>query len=383
MGDVFTAETEFDEDDSEPKETKGGVDSPVSNADNIPLFEDADKRGTRTAAYITVTKLDAPKSGYKGQIPLNSTLETIAQLFGNGIYNISACNHKHKVLRSKENLKIDIPLEILESSAKTANGNAASPSGQPILEILKTVTENHKGELERQKELSATVTTQVTENSKSFVELIKTSTEAAAQREREFLLSTSESNKQFFATMMSMQSAQFQQMMIMMMAGHNQTIESLKTTNAQNNPLLMVEVLMRGLQMGKSLDGDDSPDWLKAIGMGKDMIGELGSLAKLKMLQTPATITPKPEEKGKPKDKGKEKGKGEDNKILKRSELVEIIKLKRTLLKRGIDLEAMLSEANKHYAAPTAEQESEPESDDEIEDDTEEKGDADSPDNVE
>ncbi len=380
MGETFTVPEEFEDDEQEKSSGKGSTDGPIANADSIPLFEDADKRGVRTAAYITITKLDAPKSGYKGQIPLNSTLETISQLFGNGIYNISVCNHKHRVLRTKENIKIDIPADVLDSAVSSSKSNGGGqPQGTYILDLIEKVTGGHDRELERQKELSKTVTDQVKSNSESFVGLVKTTTEAAAQREREFLLSVGQGQKEFFATMMQMQSAQFQQMMVMMMAGHNQTIESLKTTAAQNNPLLMVEVLMRGLQMGKSLEGDDSPDWLKAIGMGKDMIGELGGLAKIKMLKDQALVTPTPKET--PKVKVKEKA--NSNKIIEKSELIELVKLKRTLLKRGIDLEAMLSEANKHYAAPTSEQEPEEEIEEESEDESEEKGDGKPESNVE
>lgn len=367
MVDVFTEEGI--EDEEEEKSSKGSTDSPISNADSIPLFEDADKRGVRTAAYITITKLDAPKSGYKGQIPLNSTLETIAQLFGNGIYNIAVVNHKHKILRTRENIKIDIPSEVLEGSINTAKANgSSSPQGPSILEVIDKLNASHSQEIERQTKQSELITKQVEANSKNYTELIKTSTESSAQREREFLQSASQSNKEFFASMMQMQSAQFQQMMIMMMAGHNQTIESLKASQAANNPLLFVEVLMKGLQMGKGMD-DDSPDWLKAIGMGKEMIGELGSLAKVKMLQTMPQTTPEV------KPKKKEDKKPSDNKILNKRELMELVKLKRTLLKRGIDLEAMLSEANKHYSAPTSEEQNEEESDDDIEDENDETGD--------
>lgn len=358
------------------KSSKEGVDAPIANADGIPLFEDADKRGIRTADYIKVFKLDQPHSGYKGQVPLSSTLETIAQLYGNGLYRFDVCNSKHRMMRSKENVRIDIPNPQLLATDK-ATGQAP---GTNILELVRELSKSHDKDIERARLDAKTVSDQVQNNSKEFVALVKTTTEATSNREREFLTAISAGQGEFFKGMMAMQGSNFAQIMAILTVSHQQTIESLKATQAQNNPLALVQVMMQGIMLGKGMGGDDDdqPDWLKAmtmtLGTGKDIFDKFASL-KLAAASNPL-IPPAPAKEQKTEEKPGSKEKiRKKNKLINEAELKALITLKKSLLNRGIELEQLLTDANTHYSAsepsenPT-EENPEVESDEESEDES-------------
>lgn len=396
-GSVFTVDGDDDNDDNDDEnsnpleefsadgkenkgkgDNKGGTDAPIANADSIPLFPDADKRGVRTAYYIKVYKLDQPHSGYKGQVPLTSTEETIAQLCGNGLFRFDVCNGSHKVLRSKENVRIDIPSSHLE---KISDGRSKGPETD-ILGLFKEINKSHERDIERTSKSAEIVNTQVQQNSKDFVTLIQALTQSAAERERAFLTSTSAGQQEFFKSMLASQGQQFSQLMAIMMMSHNQTIEMMKASSSQQNPLIFLEVMMKGLALGKDMGGDDdAPDWLKAIREGKDMFSSLADIAKIKALGTPPalttpppTSTPVPEPKKDTTQKPKK-----EQKLFSKNEITQLIQLKKTLLNRGIDLETLIKEANNHYSSDTApdnksevdsDENSEEETDDELDDST-------------
>jgi hypothetical protein len=331
MSEQFLQTFEDDDEVATPRATKDN-DAPIANAEDIPLFEDADKRGFRTAAYIKVTKIDPPNAGYKGEVPLNSTLETIAQLFGNGLFNFAVCNHKHKTLRTQENVKISVQGSVTTTAIAPSQGK--DTSSQTVIDIL--------DKFDKQ---SRQINDQVRTNSKEYTDLVKTTTEASAERERLFLTTVNKNNQEFFQGMLASQAQNFQQLMAMMVMGHQQTIESIRATQAQNNPLAFVEVLTKGLQMGRDM-GSDDPDWLKALGVGKSMVGDLAEIAKT--ARTNPKILTNGNKEAEAKNKGKEAPK---ERPLTREEIIELIKLKKSLLNRGIELEAMLKDANKHYTS--------------------------------
>ena len=71
MGEIYESEDDTTDENEDFEETttrrttkKDDVDKPVANADGIPLFINADKRGLNTAEYLKVTKLDNPGRGY-------------------------------------------------------------------------------------------------------------------------------------------------------------------------------------------------------------------------------------------------------------------------------------------------------------------------------
>src|SRR5207245_7491210 len=112
-------------------------------------------------------------------------------------------------------------------------------------------------------------------------------TESAAERDRAHMTGVNKQQQDFFSGIMAQTSQMFQQTMAIMIASHSQTMEILRASNDRdrenNNPMAMVSVLMQGMKIGQEMNGDDTPDWLKAVGMGKDMLGQLTMLATMKV----------------------------------------------------------------------------------------------------
>jgi hypothetical protein len=315
-------------------------DTPIENALDIPLFEDSDKRGLRSVTYLKVIKLDKPGAGFKGNIPISSTLETIGQLHGDGVYNIEACNHRHQVLRSKENIRISL------NETKTDSPKTNTTSS---LELVAELNKNHAEEIKRTREISERVANESIVQARQHTDLIRATTESAAAREREFMQSAQKNQQDFFGNLMIAQSQMFQQTMAMITMGHQQTMESLRATTERemNSGSNNVEVLMKGLSLGREMaGGDDSPDWLKALDKGGTMMKDLLQLKNDNQSQVPSlannTATPQ-----KQRDPNKKLP-------LTRNELLEIIRLKKSLNAKGIDFEAMVRQTREHLSDEAA-----------------------------
>ena len=346
MGYVLDEEDleELEENKSNRKSAKE-EDKPVLNAGDIPLFSDADKRGTNTAQYLKIIKISGHKTGFKGQLPLSSTEETIFNAFGNGVYNIELCNHKHKVLRTRENVRIDIE----ESTSEVQNNKSVDNEiHQHLAYSLQKSNENHKEELKRQQETNNAVTEMIVANAKSHTEMVTKTNEASAQRDRDFMGNITKNQQDFFANMMAMQNNAFQQTMALLTAGHQQTMESLRAINEResqtNNPMLFLEIMTRGIAMGREFDGDDTPAYLQTVDRALSGIDKMIELKKSShSLPVPQKNPSLPANTKKPK-------------VLEDKEILNTIALKKVLHKRGIDFNHMISEAINHYQkAPDSE----------------------------
>lgn len=341
-------DVDFEEESTTTRRSSGAsLDKAVANADDIPLFANANKRGLNTAAYLKITKLDQPKAGFKGDIPLNSTLNTISQLYGNGIYNIELCNGQHKVLRSMENVRISIDEPDVESSS---NGNGVTSDSMHIAALIKSQHISNERNTERALRLAEAGGKDAKELALAHTALVTTTTESAAAREREHMAGVNKSQQDFFGNMMLMQANMFQQTMAMLTAGHNQTMESLRATNErdaqQNNPLVMMQILREGIALGKDTDGEDREPWERAITSGSEALGNLlklkeGSPPALPVKTLPNPSTPVTNATTQPIKKKAAFTEGEAK---------ELLELKQVLVKRGIDLEQMLSQSKVHYA---------------------------------
>jgi len=367
--DMEETETEtFEAEIKVPKSKRGDKDlsdAPIENAADIPLFADADKRGLKTVTYLKLIKLDTPGNGYKGHIPLNSTLETIGQLHGDGIYNIQACNHKHQVIREIENVRIALGDSVKKESTNIVQGgrsNGVDAKDHHINKLVNELSASRKRDID----LADKSIQQIQEQGKSFVSLVQTTTESAAQRDREHMRGVNEGQQQFFAGMLQQTNQMFQQMMALMMTSHSHTLQVIQASNErdreQNNPLAMVQVLMQGLKMGREMDSDDTPDWLKATGLAKDALGSLATLATAaisKPKQLPVVANPAPTQQEKPKKKNK--------RVLSDDELLEVVRLKRALNAKGMDLKSMAAQARVYYEKSDSSEDSS-----DLEDDNEE-----------
>lgn len=348
-------------------------DGKIENGGDMPLFVDADKRGLRTAAYLKVIKRDNPGSGYKGNIPLEATEETIAQMYGDGLYDVQACNSRHMVLRSRENIRISMDSnkpknDVVGKSIPEVSGTMNAT----ILELVKGNRNEHSKEIDRVQELATQSSKQVIEQGKQYVDMVTTLTTSAAERERTHMAGVQKQQQDFFANMMNNQAQLFQQTMAIMVMSHQHTIESLKAANEKekNEPMLMVQLLLQGLKLGQDMGGvDDGPDWLKALDKGKEMIGGLATLATFQNKQISSDTSQNSESKptrnrkvlrqgadknredngskkleNEPKDSSKE-----SQSSLTSEEIQKLIELKKVLSERGIPLAGLVEEAKSHY----------------------------------
>lgn len=339
------------------------TETPVENAKDVPLFADFHGKGLKSISYLRLTKQDKPGAGFKGNISLSSDLETIYRMYGNGLYNIEACNHKHQVLRIRENVLINIDMpENPKKEDRNIDLSVDSAKDKHISKLIEGINDSHNSEVNRIQSLTDSVTKQVTSQGEQFVKLVQTQTESAAQREREHMAGVNKGQQDFFASMMLATNQMFQQTMAMLLAGHNSQIEVMRASFAreQNNPMQMVEILMKGLQLGKDLEGDDSPDWIKGMTAGGDMLGSLAKIAGALpggfvpkaiapnvAVQNPAAQVPQTTPKSETKQsKG---SKPQAPKIFTDEEVVAFLKLKKVLRARGIDPAAVAQEASKHY----------------------------------
>jgi hypothetical protein len=262
---------DIDETEEKDKEVKGNKGDLITNAGEIPLFHDADKRGLKAAQYLKIVKIDKPDSGYKGKIPISSTEETIAKLYGNGIYNIEACNHRHQIIRTIESLEISIPEEI----------KGVNPLMVPGLRNENSFVRQDNERVDR---LHDKVTKQVTDNSNQFVQLVTKQTTESAQREREHMASVNNQQQTFFSSMLAATSQMFQQQILLQREQHQQTLQLLATNKPNENQGM--QMLLAGIALAKELgsggEGDNTPDWLKALSQGGEMLGNLVKLSEVK-----------------------------------------------------------------------------------------------------
>lgn len=312
-------------------------DVPVENAAEIPLFLDADKRGTKSAIYLRITKNDEPNSGYKGQVPLSTTIDSIARLFGNGYFTIELCNHKHQVLRTKENVKIDVPM----GTNLTRNNDEASTDAS----IVKDLIAGHEKEIDRLVKQLTLGTGDAERRSKEYTDLVKTTVEKSADRERVFMQGQQKMQQDFFGSLMLQQNQMFQQTMVLLSAGHRMTIESLQAVLGNQNKGSDVDTLLKGIAVAQSLGGDDDEPWVKALGHGENM------LTKLLALKGSNNNTETKPNAGKP-----------TKAPISKSELLEIVRLKKVLNERGIDFTDLVRDARAQLEQPDSEQESSPSS---------------------
>lgn len=354
MGEIYESEETGDDENEDFEETttrrtskKDDTDKPVLNAGEIPLFVNADKRGLNTAEYLKVTKLDKPGRGYKGSMPLTSTLETISGLHGNGTYNIQLCNANHKVLRTLENQIISLSDEERQDVATNAK-SGTSNSDRHLAFLLQENARKDKAELDREEKRTDAHVKAVTSQATQFTDMVTKTTESAANRDREHMKGVNESQQAFFSNMMAQTGTMFQQTMAMMMMGHNQTMEAMKASHdrdmQQNSPAALMDVLMKGINIGKEFENDDDP-LTKSLSAGGDMLTKLLELKKeMPQPAQPAQRVQRPNPGSAPNrsNSGKEP-------ILTKAELRRMIELKNVLRSRGIDLEDQLEQASRHY----------------------------------
>lgn len=346
---------DFQAQENEGQRDKRAADRPVENEGPLPLFPDAHRNTQRVVAYVRVTKMDSPADGYKGDVPATATLQFIGNLYGDGIYNLEACNAGHKVLRQRQGVKIAFG----GPGRRTGNGTP-SPTGDPHLP-MRVMAQQHKDEVERLDKLTTRTTDQVTKQGDQFVTMVTKQAESSMVRDREFFKANGEQQGQFFQAMIAQQQAMHQQSMESQRAGFQQTIALMESMHArsaeQNNPAMLVSVLMRGLEMGRDMDSsEDDPDWIRGLNAGSKMLGDLRGLAATKDGSAkPAKRLPaKPNPKALPQKTGSGDTSGgpdaTDKPRFSKEQIAKIAQFKNLCDERGVDFDNLLMQASGQVA---------------------------------
>lgn len=270
------------------RDVADALEMPVTdNALAVPLFADTDGRTVRSVSQLRLYKLEAGgPPAYKGTIPTSSTLETIGQMFGNGLYNIEGLNHRHTVLASKENIRISLDL----------------PPPEP--------TVDEKSDLARIERLARASAVESVENAKAFVQFMSTQAQLTLERDRAFYASQAQAEQQRYQQQLDAQrqadaqrnreqQIMFAQTMAMMSAQNNVTIRSLeamhdprKRGKDEDDGRRLVDTLLQGMKIAGELRGDaepeDEPMWAGILKGGLGMLGNVAQQGTLPALTTPA-----------------------------------------------------------------------------------------------
>lgn len=237
-------------------------DDEVSNAMDVPLFSGAGFANNRAIAKLRLVKLDNPGAGYKGEIPTTSTLETIGQLFGDGVYNIEAVNARGFRLRVLENQRISLGLGPNDGS-HPAPAAVSGPSTT---------------DLDRVERLARQAAAESVQQAAAHTRLVSETTQAAAAREREFMQGANAQTQQFFASILAAMTQGHQQQMTMMQTSHTHMMEMMLALRADNgsggdSTERMLGLFSQGLTLGRSLDQpDEQPFWREILQGGASLL---------------------------------------------------------------------------------------------------------------
>lgn len=248
-------------DESVVMEAEDSEDDEVSNALDVPLFSGAGFANNRAIAKLRLVKLDNPGAGYKGEIPTTSTLETIGQLFGDGVYNIEAVNARGFRLRVLENQRISLGLGPIDGS-RPAPPAVSSPSSVDV---------------DRVERLARQAAAESVQQAAAHTRLVMESTQAAAAREREFMSGANAQTQQFFASILAAMTQGHQQQMAMQQASHTHMMEmmlALRGNSGEDSTERMLGLFSQGLTLGRSLDQpDERPFWQEILQGGASLLG--------------------------------------------------------------------------------------------------------------
>lgn len=305
-------ETEIPDDEEMPLNDVDNLEDVVSNASEVPLFAGAGFANNRSIAKLKLIKLDNPGAGYKGEIPLTSTLETIGQLHGDGLYNIEAVNGKGRQLRVLENQRIALGFSPHDTPR---TGAPASTT------VLGTST----ADLDRVERLARQSANESVAQAQSFRDMVVATTTASAAREREFMQGVQTQSQTFMASLMAAQAQGFTQLMTLLQTGHQQMMEAAgamrpRTEDSGDSAERLMSIFMQGMNLGRGMDGQEQePFWQEILRGGASL------LTNTRQAQL-AAMNPQPAPRGAKRASGN-------------SKLARILKAMRA---RGIDADQLL-----------------------------------------
>lgn len=343
----------------------------IDNDELIPLIPNIKGDVRKTLTEIQVIKLDPPGDGYKGNIPLESGMSTVAKLYGNGVYNFHAINQDGKVLRRSTGVKISwIPPE-----------NASKPpSNDQASNLLQWQAEQHSRETARVEAFGRMAVESTRETATQHITALATQQTSAVERDRAYFAGLMAQQQQFFQSMMQQSQQMHQQTMERAREDFRQTIQVVQLSHERvaqaSDPHLLLNMFKQGLALNASNteDDEDEPEsenpWTEAIRAGASAIKDITDVAKINAItavKKPVRAALPPKRKGRTPPPAAPLVSPQENvldsagpippttpskreKIFKAGELAEIVRLKRLLDMKGLDFAATVRNASQYIA---------------------------------
>jgi hypothetical protein len=353
-------------------------DDAIANSDECPLFPDADKKSSKFLTAVKVTRLTPPEEGYKGLVPPNVNEDFIARKWGNGTFRLEGLNSKHRVIRNRD-VTISVALD-------APNGGGNEKTAQEFaFATLQAQQRSNTAEVLRIQALTDKVTDQVTRQGDKYVDMLAGQHKSAMERDREFFGSQNKHMGQFFATMMSQSEQQHSHAVQMMQAGHQQTMQMMQALQVQaaqnNNPTMLLTVLMKGLEMGRDMGSpSDESQMFAGLKMGLEGLGKIKEIASLDAPRAPQVALPRPARvpaaryrapeqapEGPPTVQSNPPPNGQ--KVFSKEELLHLVEFKKLCDAKGIDFDGLVQHAKSEIGGSAPHP---PDDDDEFEEDEDE-----------
>lgn len=293
MGTPFMNDDEEEEQIIE-RRNRDAENGKVENDENIPLIPNVKSDTRKTIHAIQIWKMDPPNDGLKGSVPPFTNHETIAKLFGNGVFDFYAVTIDGKILRRHTGVKVSLPPPTPENSAKTESQPLENITAH--MRLLEWQSKQYEKDSARVESFGRMAVEHTREFSTQQLQTMRTETERQAERDRIFFSQQAAQTNQFFAAMFQQAQQIHAQAMERQREDHRQTIQMLTVTNQRaaeaNDPRTILGLLREGMalaQLGAPADDeedeekeDKTPVWASAIKEGAAAVKDITETYKLK-----------------------------------------------------------------------------------------------------
>lgn len=269
-----------------------GIEPPPTET---PLMGLGGKKKAERIAYIKVIRDVGPtgERGYVGRVAPTYTVEGLYRRFGNGVYILEGCNHRDVVLDTRQDVEIAIPEGASKHAADPGSGSMAN-----ALSMFASMSEAHQM---RQASLASdtqqSLAQMAQENAAANAKIQEDRRQADERRyeaqllaDRERSKESRESQQTFFSSMMAMVNATNSQTIAMMNASTEREREASKERAerereankdrraSEADPMTMANMLVQGMQLAGNMGPEPDEPWVKALGEGSNMLGNLASM---------------------------------------------------------------------------------------------------------
>lgn len=363
MGQPFMADEDEEELIIERRDRERLESGKVENDETIPLIPNVKTDARKTIHAIQVWKMDPPNDGLKGSVPPFTNHESIAKLFGNGIYDFYAVTIEGKVLRRHTGIKVNIPLP--PPSLETPLSNHPSPDSHQRL--LEWQSQQHAKETARIESFGKMAVDHTRDFSSQQLSAIRADAERQAERDRTFYSQQAAQTNQFFASMLSQAQQIHQHSMERQREDSKQFIHLLQMSHERaaqaSDPRNILGLLREGMLLARGDDPeDDSPEnaenvpvWASALREGAAAVKDITETYKIKAFAEanggqnplkaisqgiqkppalPKTIPPPPRKLP-----------------FTSNQVREMARLKTICAQRGLDFDVMLRNASQYFAS--------------------------------